>query len=102
MKLSKKAILFLSFLLISFCGNNDEINESTNNSNLQTPNEKVEDSNQEENSSQEKGSSLQEAIDEIIQTQNLEIIEHIGEDKGFKTLGGWNMIDREGVILRKK
>ena len=67
MKLSKKAILFLSFLLISFCGNNDEINESTNNSNLQTPNEKVEDSNQEENSSQEKGSSLQEAIDEIIQ-----------------------------------
>ena len=67
MKLSKKAILFLSFLLISFCGNNDEINESTNNSNPQTPNEKVEDSNQEENSSQEKGSSLQEAIDEIIQ-----------------------------------
>ena len=53
MKLSKKAILFLSFLLISFCGNNDEINESTNNSNLQTPNEKVEDSNQEENSSQD-------------------------------------------------
>ena len=29
MKLSKKAILFLSLLLISFCGNNDEINEST-------------------------------------------------------------------------
>ena len=67
MKLSKKAILFLSFLLISFCGNNEEINESNKNSNLQTSNEKVEDSNQEENSSQEKGSSLQEAIDEIIQ-----------------------------------
>ena len=76
MKLSKKAILFLSFLLISFCGNNDEINESTNNSNLQTPNEKVEDSNQEENSSQEKGRSLQEAIEEIAgirQRENIEL-----------------------------
>ena len=42
------------------------------------------------------------AIEEIIKSENLEIIEYIGEDKGFKTMGGWSMVDREGIILRKK
>ena len=45
---------------------------------------------------------MKDAIQEIIEQENLEIVKHIGEDKGFKTMGGWSMIDREGVILRKK
>ncbi len=45
---------------------------------------------------------MKDAIQEVIQSQNLEIIEYIGEDKGFKTKSGWSMIDREGVILKKK
>jgi AmiR/NasT family two-component response regulator len=45
---------------------------------------------------------MKDAIEEIIRSQDLEIIEYIGEDVGFKTMSGWLMIDREGVILRKK
>ena len=45
---------------------------------------------------------MKDAIQEIIEQENLEIVRHIGEGKGFKTMGGWSMIDREGVILRKK
>lgn len=45
---------------------------------------------------------MKDAIEEIIKYKNLEVVEYIGEDKGFKTMGGWSMIDREGVILRKK
>tara|TARA_Y100000296_G_C5171602_1_gene257622 strand:+ start:719 stop:2026 length:1308 start_codon:yes stop_codon:yes gene_type:complete len=44
---------------------------------------------------------IRDAIEEIIQSQNLEIVGYIGEDKGFKTIAGWSMVDREGVILKK-
>ena len=66
MKISKKAILLISFLLICSCGNNEQINES-NTSAPQTSNENVDDSNQEVGSSEDKSTSVQEAVYEIIQ-----------------------------------
>jgi ubiquinone/menaquinone biosynthesis C-methylase UbiE len=44
---------------------------------------------------------VRKAIDEIIDTTDLEIIKYIGEKPGYITKSGWTMNDREGVILKK-
>ena len=44
---------------------------------------------------------VRKAIDEIVDTTDLEIIKYIGEKPGYVTKSGWTMNDREGVILKK-
>ena len=44
--------------------------------------------------------AIKTAIDKKVSSGVLSIDKFIGEDKGFQTAGGWNMDDREGVIMR--
>tara|TARA_E500000331_G_C17198736_1_gene688290 strand:- start:12 stop:1370 length:1359 start_codon:yes stop_codon:yes gene_type:complete len=43
--------------------------------------------------------NIRVSIDEKIKEGQIKIRKFIGEDKGFKTKAGWEMIDKEGVIL---
>tara|TARA_R100000234_G_scaffold118827_1_gene100178 strand:+ start:16509 stop:17867 length:1359 start_codon:yes stop_codon:yes gene_type:complete len=43
--------------------------------------------------------NIRVSIDEKIKEGQIKIHKFIGEDKGFKTKAGWEMIDKEGVIL---
>ena len=43
--------------------------------------------------------NIRNSIDLKIYEGKVKIHKHIGEDVGFKTKAGWEMIDREGVIL---
>ena len=43
--------------------------------------------------------NIRNSIDLKINEGKVKIHKHIGEDVGFKTKAGWEMIDREGVIL---
>jgi len=40
------------------------------------------------------------SIDNVIKKGKLKINKFIGESAGFKTKSGWEMNDREGVILK--
>ena len=43
--------------------------------------------------------NIRMSIDEKIKEGKIKIHKKIGEDVGYKTKAGWEMIDREGVIL---
>ena len=43
--------------------------------------------------------NIRVSIDEKIKEGKIKIHKKIGEDVGYKTKAGWEMIDREGVIL---
>ena len=43
--------------------------------------------------------AIRNSIDEKINEGKLKITTFIGEKSGFKTKGGWQMCDREGVIM---
>mgnify|MGYP003988501745 FL=1 len=42
--------------------------------------------------------NIRRSIDDKVREGKIKIIEKIGEDVGYKTKSGWEMIDREGVI----
>ena len=42
--------------------------------------------------------NIRKSIDDKVKEGKIKIIEKIGEDVGYKTKSGWEMIDREGVI----